>query len=388
MIRTVVLPLLAVAGLAFAVHTSVQGSATPPVMPPAIEPPRPPYAHFVAGSGLVEAASMNIAVGSPVSALVTRVHVSVNDSIRRGDALFGLDTRELEAQMRARKAALGVARAQLARLQAGTRPEAIPPQRARVTAAEADAAEARAQLDDAQAVLADAQAQARRAEALGDDALSAEERSRRQFALQAAQARAVAAQSRIATAEARVSEAQAALALLEAGTWSMDLDVAQSEVDEAQAALDALQIEMDRRTVRSPVDGKVLQNNVREGEFAEAGALPTPLMLVGAVRPLHVRVDVDEFEAWRVRPGVPAVAFARGNRDIRAELRFVRIEGFVVPKRSLTGASTERVDTRVLQAIFSFDPEGVPLHVGQQVDVYIEASPMERGAAAARTDAG
>jgi len=33
----------------------------------------------------------------------------------------------------------------------------------------------------------------------------------------------------------------------------------------------------------------------------------------------------------------------------------VRFEPYVVPKRSLTGDSTERVDTRVLQAIYSFD---------------------------------
>jgi len=55
----------------------------------------------------------------------------------------------------------------------------------------------------------------------------------------------------------------------------------------------------------------------------------------------------------------------------------VRIEPFVVPKRSLTGAPTERVDTRVLQVIFKFahDPAR-PVYVGQQMDLYIrESSP-------------
>lgn len=386
MIRTIIIPLLAVVGIVFAAYTVVKGSVPPPAMPPVIEPPRPPYEHFVAGSGLVEAASENIAVGAPVGALVTRVFVDVNDTIKQGDALFALDTRELDAQMKSRKAALDVARAQLARLQAGTRPETIPPQKARVTAAEADVADAKAQLSDAEAGLADAQTQNNRAQALGDNALSAEERSRRRFSLQSAEARVAAAQSRIATAEARVAEARASLALLEAGTWSVEIDVAKSQVDEAQAAIDALQIEIDRRTVKSPVNGKVLQKNVREGEFAQAGALSTPLMLVGTVNPLHVRVDVDEFEAWRVKPNMPAVAFARGNKDIRTELTFVRFEPFIVPKRSLTGASTERVDTRVLQAIFSFEPKDLPLYVGQQVDVYIKSDPMSRSTAAAQPE--
>jgi len=45
-----------------------------------------------------------------------------------------------------------------------------------------------------------------------------------------------------------------------------------------------------------------------------------------------------------------------------------------VAKVSLTGASTERVDTRVLQVIYSLQrPENPPLYVGQQVDLFIEA---------------
>jgi hypothetical protein len=44
----------------------------------------------------------------------------------------------------------------------------------------------------------------------------------------------------------------------------------------------------------------------------------------------------------------------------------------VVPKKSLTGDSTERVDTRVLQALYSFDPSRLKAYVGQQVDVFIE----------------
>jgi len=70
----------------------------------------------------------------------------------------------------------------------------------------------------------------------------------------------------------------------------------------------------------------------------------------------------------------PARAKIRG--DVRQEevpLSFVRLEPYVVPKVSLTGQSTERTDTRVLQAIYSFDPAAVPVYVGQQMDVFIEA---------------
>jgi hypothetical protein len=54
-------------------------------------------------------------------------------------------------------------------------------------------------------------------------------------------------------------------------------------------------------------------------------------------------------------------------------LTLAYVEPFVVPKRSLTGDSTERVDMRVLQALYQFDRTRLHAYVGQQVDVFIEA---------------
>jgi hypothetical protein len=67
------------------------------------------------------------------------------------------------------------------------------------------------------------------------------------------------------------------------------------------------------------------------------------------------------------------VASLRGAPARRADLRFVHIEPFVVPKKSLTGSSFERVDTRVLQVVYAFDPKALSAYVGQQLDVFIEA---------------
>jgi hypothetical protein len=68
-----------------------------------------------------------------------------------------------------------------------------------------------------------------------------------------------------------------------------------------------------------------------------------------------------------------ALARLRGNPEISASLAFVRFEPYVLPKRSLTGEATERVDVRVLQAIYEFAPSEFPAFVGQQVDVFIAA---------------
>ena len=57
-------------------------------------------------------------------------------------------------------------------------------------------------------------------------------------------------------------------------------------------------------------------------------------------------------------------------------VEFVRFELYVMSKRSLTGDSSERVDTRVLQVIDRFNADRFPTHVGQQMDVFIEAPPI------------
>ena len=127
--------------------------------------------------------------------------------------------------------------------------------------------------------------------------------------------------------------------------------------------------------MRAPVDGQVLQLKVHLGEFAPEAATAVgepPLILLGSVTPLHVRVDVDENDAWRVRAGATAIGYLRGNKHITTPLTFVRFEPFVVPKRSLTGDSTERVDTRVLQVVFSFERRDLPIYVGQQMDAFID----------------
>ena len=54
----------------------------------------------------------------------------------------------------------------------------------------------------------------------------------------------------------------------------------------------------------------------------------------------------------------------------------------MVPKRSLTGDSTERVDTRVLQVLYAFDGGKLPIYVGQQMDVFIDAPPASGKAVA------
>jgi HlyD family secretion protein len=209
---------------------------------------------------------------------------------------------------------------------------------------------AQAHLVTAQANLADAQDQLNRSQRLGKErVISTDELMRRQFAVQ--------------TGDAKVGEARA-------------------EIASAQAQITETETEITRSTVRAPIDADVLQVKIRAGEFAPTGQTSEALITLGGLRPLHVRVDVDEHEASRVRGTSAAVAHIRGNASLKTPLKFIRFEPLVVPKRSLTGASTERVDTRVLQVIYAIDDDHLPLYVGQQMDVFIEDKPIAEKTAA------
>jgi len=146
-----------------------------------------------------------------------------------------------------------------------------------------------------------------------------------------------------------------------------------AELRNAIAQRDETKALLERLTVRAPRAGQVLQVNIRAGEYAMVGSAE-PLILLGDTTLLQVRADVDEVNAPLVRAQKPAVAFLKGSTKQSIPLEFARIEPYIVPKKSLTGDNTERVDTRVLQVIYRFRMPEFPVYVGQQVDVFIEGT--------------
>ena len=80
-------------------------------------------------------------------------------------------------------------------------------------------------------------------------------------------------------------------------TMAARLREARAAVTVADAEVRTVETEIEHRTVRAPIAGEVLQVKLRAGEFALAGHNAAPLIVLGAVHPLHLRVDVDEHEA-------------------------------------------------------------------------------------------
>ncbi|QDU21485.1 HlyD family secretion protein [Urbifossiella limnaea] len=347
------LPALAVVSFSFAVVQMTKAQQKAPPVSPTVEPARAPYQTAVSGAGLVEPETENIRVGVNLPGVVKVVHVRVGQEVKPGEPLFELDDRQLLAEQAIRRATLASARASLQKLQEMPRAEELPPLRAKV-------AEARASLDDK------VKQYARLQRAGGG--VSDEELIGRQMAVE--------------VGKAQVAKAEADLALTEAGAWQADKLVAAAAVAQAEAQLAQSATELMRLKVTAPwmsapdgaaVTFRVLQVNVRPGEYV-ATAPGTAMVALGTVGRLHVRVDIDENDIPRFRAGIPGTASPRGNPRTTFPLRFVRVEPFVIPKRSLTGGNTERVDTRVLQVIYAIDSPNPGLYVGQQMDVSLNAA--------------
>src|ERR1700676_5529901 len=131
MIRKYVVPLLAIIGIAIAVVMVIRGNRAGPTAQAAVQSANPPFTSYIFGPGIVEASTENIAIGTPVSGIVTAVRVKWGDRVKSGAPLFKIDTRDLEAQLL--------------------------PANAKVKEVEAQLLPATAKVDEGQAILAKAQ---------------------------------------------------------------------------------------------------------------------------------------------------------------------------------------------------------------------------------------
>ncbi|MGL4552075.1 MAG: HlyD family secretion protein [Gemmataceae bacterium] len=350
MLRTYGLPALALTALLFAVYHVVTANQPKPKLPPPAPPARTPYGKGLSAAGLVEPETQNVSVGSHLPGVVTAVRVKVGDEVTTGQPLFELDDRQLAAELAVREAALKAARSQLAKLEAMPRPEEVPPLEARLSEARASLVEKADQLSRLRRLFV-------------GRAASEEDRVR---AEQAAQ-----------MAREQVKRAEADLQLLRRGAWTPDRDIAAAAVAQQEAMAGQARTELARLKVKAPELRhralEVLQVNVRPGEFVNAAG-GSALVVLGSTKQLHVRADLDEHDIHRFSPRAAARAMLRGDPSQEYPLTFVRVEPYVVPKRSLTGDNTERVDTRVLQVIYAVGSGPSRLYVGQQLDVYIEGA--------------
>ncbi|WP_427772455.1 HlyD family efflux transporter periplasmic adaptor subunit [Comamonas thiooxydans] len=230
-----------------------------------------------------------------IGGTVLEVLVRDTQAVKQGDVLLRIDPTDA-------RLALAQAEAELARAMRRVKGYVANDGglKAQVTAREADEKRAAAQLLAAEADMERATIDLQRRQALArSGSVSGEELTQAQNAFAAAKAQlasAVAAQAQArANREAAIGAKQVNATLIEGADAQSN-----PEVQLAQARRDQAQVDLDRSTVRAPVDGVVARRSVQIGQRVQAGA---PLMTVVPVQQIYVDANFKEGQLGKVRVG-------------------------------------------------------------------------------------
>ncbi len=250
--------------------------------------------HFVSTDNAYAAAEV-AQVTPSIGGTVLEVLVRDTQAVKQGDVLVRIDPTDA-------RLALAQAEAELARAMRRVKGYVANDGglKAQVTAREADEKRAAAQLLAAEADMERATIDLQRRQALAKSgSVSGEELTQAQNAFAAAKAQlasAVAAQAQArANREAAIGAKQVNATLIEGADAQTN-----PEVQLAQARRDQAQVDLDRSTVRAPVDGVVAKRSVQIGQRVQAGA---PLMTVVPVQRIYVDANFKEGQLGKVRVG-------------------------------------------------------------------------------------
>jgi len=296
----------------------------------------------VSAPGRVEPISEEVDVGSFVGGRLESVRVEEGDVVKKGHVIAVIANGDYRARVAVADAQVKRAEAALRRAVNGSRDQ--------------ERGEALAQVREAEAVLDNALAEMERGRTLartGDISRSDFDRTERELAV----------------ASERVAIARERAALVEAGPREEDRAQARADLALARARLAEAQALMDKTIIRAPLSGTVLRRYMRTGETITDGT-DSPIVTLGDRSILRVRAEVDETDVARVRVGQKAYVRADAYGDRKFSGRVVRLGPLVGKKKVTTERPSERIDTKVRDAIIELDP-GQDLPTGLRVDAFI-----------------
>jgi HlyD family secretion protein len=253
-----------------------------------------------------------VKLGFRVAGRIAEMRVEEGDRVETGDVLANLDPVPLRQEVALAEAELAGARAALAKMEAGSRPEEI--------------AQAEALVAEREASLVNARADFKRQSQLVE--------------------RGVASASAYDDAQARVTEVEAALAssrqaleLARAGFREEDIASARASLRAAEAQLAQTMTRLEDATLRAPSAGVILTRIEEEGAIVGVGE---PVYTLSLASPVWVRAYIPEPELGRVRPGQPAEV----TNDSAPGRVYHGQVGFVSPVAEFTPKTVETPELR------------------------------------------
>lgn len=282
----------------------------------------------------VATAHRDVAVVPLATGRVQEVHVGVGDTVRADQVILALDDQEASIRLSEAQAAVRAAEANLARLEAGARPEEIEQLEAQVAQAEASLAQASRELERLTALAASQ-------------------------AISQAQLEQAATQHTIAAASLQAARSQLSMALQ--GAREEDRAAARAQLEQARVGLEMAQLAHSYTRVKAPIDGIIASLQVDPGDFAVSGSPVArvvqlnPILLEASVggrdlvhlqKGQEVRVQVDPFPGRAFTGRVESIEPAANPQTRLFGLR-VRVENEdLALKPGMSGRITVTVERR------------------------------------------
>jgi HlyD family secretion protein len=290
--------------------------------------------------GRVEPPSGIVKVAAPTVGIVSKVLVQVNDTVFAGEPLIQLNDDEIMARYAAAEAQAGMRRRlrdeQSASGKAGER------RRAEDAVAEADTA-----VFDAQGAV-DKAAAAWRATGAPVAALTS-------------------ARAALARAQDELVKRKDQLRAIDAPLLTPN----EAQVTSARGDLALARVNLEKLKIRAPIDGTVLQLNIKPGELATPSALQ-PLLLIANLSTLSVRAELDERDVTEIKVGQSASVRAAAFPDKEFAGTVTSIAPLVEPSKLSSRGPGNRSDVDAIEVVVKLAQPG-PLTTGMKVDVYFAA---------------
>lgn len=241
---------------------------------------------------------------------VSKINVVEGDKVKKGEVLFSLETDQLLYQMNQAKAALEVAKAQLAKAESGARAQEVAGAQSMVDQASAALSGAKTTKENLESTLKTVQSQyndlINQMGSFKNPSTKALDSGYAMKQLDTARAKGMLTEAQytvkvqaveqlfsgklqyenqinqlngqIKTVDAQISAAKAGLdgandklSLTNAGASDKDIAIIEAQVKAGQATFDLAKLTFDNSKVRAPEDGTVVQVNVHEGDMIGAG---------------------------------------------------------------------------------------------------------------------
>lgn len=217
-------------------------------------------------------AAHKIELASKVVGRVAWVGVEMGDKVQQGQVLVRLEDDEYKARVAQQQGLLDNAKAVLAELEAGPRPQEIE--------------EAKARLDDAQAGLTNAQVNLKRLQGIElSHAISRQQIDD--------------ADALVRSRAAQVDLQRQQYELARIGNRKEQIDAQRATVRQLEGSLAMTTLDLDNTVIRSPVAATILQRNVEVGEFVTTGFVGDRgakgyVLSIADLNDLRVELDISQ----------------------------------------------------------------------------------------------